>query len=115
MGRKGLGRQQGKRQDVGRALDAHVDAVELAKIYVVGQDQPDRGGRWSTSDVQRRGADPGQPRERNWDGDGDAGINAIPDRDVDPPRPDVDRPLDHAPVPVPVPRRDSISTILFWG
>ena len=45
----------------------------------------------------------------------EARVDAVANGHVDPPRLDVDRPLPHAPVPVPASRRDSISTTLFWG
>jgi hypothetical protein len=44
MGRKGLGWQQRKRQDVGRSLDTKVSEIQLGQLGVIGQDQPDRGG-----------------------------------------------------------------------
>ena len=84
-------------------------AVQLGQLGVIGEDEPDRCRRRSTRGVESRSHRPGQARESDhW-------IDAVADRHVDPPGRQVDRALRHAPVPVPVPRRDSSSTTLFCG
>ena len=108
--RERLGWQERKGQDVGRAVGAEVDAFEGGQLRIVGDDQADRGRRRGTAGRQGRRDRLRQRCHRDRE---IAARHAGADDRVDPPRPAVDRV--HAPVPVPVPRRDSSSTTLFCG
>jgi len=94
MRREGAWRQQGERQHIGGARRAEVGRIQLGEFGVVAQDQPDRRRRRGASLGQRRGECTGQHGPRDRDDD------AVPHRQIDPPRPAVER-ASHQAAPVP--------------
>lgn len=135
--REGFRGQERERQDVGGATGAQVNGIEPGELCVAGEDEPDGGRPGRTAGSQRGRHRPAQRR------DGDRQPNPVADRDIYPPRGQVERarfrtgprstsrarscrrakPGRHAPgpeapgpeAPPPAARRVSISTILLCG
>lgn len=53
VGRERRGRQQGEREDVRRFGSAHRALVQSSQLGVVAQDQPDVGGGWCPTRIER--------------------------------------------------------------
>ena len=113
VGRERLGREQRERQHVGRAVVPEMGLVQAGQLGVVGQDQADRGRARALRRPRAPRRSPGRAARRHrtrppWASTTESRIVTSIRHGVM-----VDR--GHAPVPVPVPRRDSSSTTLFCG